>query len=95
MKKQATGWGYKGLSKSLFKGNFGLTDETLRNGIPNDDVSVVTRNGVVFCRWRFLKPEHMDEKVNAASIKTENAKATAGRPACHARLVGLRGKPKP
>ena len=28
--KSSTGWGDKGLSKTLFKGKFGLTDEMLR-----------------------------------------------------------------
>ena len=44
--KSSTGWGDKGLSKTLFKGKFGLTDEMLRQAILDDEVQVKTQDGV-------------------------------------------------
>ena len=41
--KSKTGWGDKGLSKTLFKGKFGLTDEMLRQAILDDEVQVKTQ----------------------------------------------------
>eukprot|EP00439_Symbiodinium_sp_Y106_P009878 s8086_g1.t1 len=43
--KSSTGWGEKGLSKTLFKGKFGLTDEMLRQAILDDEVQVKTQDG--------------------------------------------------
>ncbi|CAE7283344.1 unnamed protein product [Symbiodinium sp. CCMP2592] len=70
-KKQSTGWGDKGLPRTLFKGRFGLSDEQLRAAILNDEVSVVTQDNVVFCQWRTLKSTSMDERRNVANIKSE------------------------
>ncbi|CAE7416427.1 unnamed protein product, partial [Symbiodinium sp. CCMP2456] len=70
VKKQATGWGDKGLPRTLFKGRFGLTDDGLRQAILNDEV------GVVFCQWRTLRSTSMDERNHAASIKSDATKVS-------------------
>ena len=41
-RKSRTGWGDKGLSKTFFKGKFGLTDEMLRQATLDDEVQVKT-----------------------------------------------------
>ena len=65
--KTKTGWGDKGLSKTLFKGKFGLTDEMLRQAI---------LDGVAFCQWRELKQEHMDERATHAKLSLDAKKLT-------------------
>ena len=67
-RKSKTGWGDKGLSKTLFKGKFGLTDEMLRQAILDDEVQVKTQDGVAFYQWRELKEEHMDERATDAKL---------------------------
>ena len=73
--KTKTGWGDKGLSKTLFKGKFGLTDEMLRQAILDDEVQVKTQDGVAFCQWRELKEEHMDERATDAKLSLNAKKA--------------------
>ena len=81
--KSKTGWGDKGLSKTLFKGKFGkfgLTDEMLRQAILDDEVQVKTQDGVAFCQWRELKEERMDERATDAKLCLD-AKKVSGQQA--------------
>ena len=71
-----TGWGDRALSKTLFKGKFGLTDEALRQAILDDEVQVKTSEGVAFCQWRELKDEHMDERATSAKLSLDSKKVT-------------------
>ena len=84
--KSKTGWGDKGLSKTLFKGKFGLTDEMLRQAILDDEVQVKTQDGVAFCQWRELKEEHMDERATDAKLSLDSKKVSGQQAAQMAML---------
>ena len=84
--KKKTGWGDRALSKTLFKGKFGLTDEQLRQAILEDEVQVKTSDGVTFCQWRELKDVHMDERETNAGVSLEPKKITGAQAAQMAML---------
>ena len=84
--KSSTGWGDKGLSKTLFKGKFGLTDEMLRQTILDDEVQVKTQDGVAFCQWRQLKEEHVDERATDAKLALDPKKVSGQQAAQMAML---------